>query len=159
MTSSAAADSAPFGDGPVALTGSPSRDGGLADDGLAVATGVDGCGGAGDSAGPMLPPCALALAGGTDLSEREGVPTTLPEGDAASAEALAAVERVRVCGGSAEAIGALVAGVEEDLAGVGVTPVREDDAWWRVVGRRTLERVVGRLGEPMSSPSSSEDSN
>ena len=62
----------------------------------------------------------------------------------------AAVERVRVCDGAAEAIGALVAGVEEDLAGVGVTPVREEDAWWR---------VVGRLGEPMSSPSSTEDSN
>jgi len=143
----------------VALTGSPSRDGGLADNGLAVATGVDGFGEAGDSVGPTLPPCALALAGGTDFSEREGVPTTLPEGDAVSAEALAAVERVRVCDGAAEAIGALVAGVEEDLAGVGVAPVREEDAWWRVVGRRTLERVVGRLGEPMSSPSSSEDSN
>ena len=49
--------------------------------------------------------------------------------------------------------------VDEDLAGVGGTPVREEEAWWRVVGRRTLERVVGRLGEPILSPSSSEDSN
>ena len=88
---------APLGDGPAAFDDSPSRDGGLTDDGLTLATGVEGFGEAGDSAGTESRSCALALVGGTVSSERACALATLPAGDAGSAVPLAAVERVRVC--------------------------------------------------------------